>query len=36
MTYDELVDEVVREGISIYENDHIGKLDGLYVNGTLM
>lgn len=35
MTYEELLDEVAEEGILLYENSHIGKLDGLYVDGTI-
>lgn len=35
MTYEELLNEVDSEGILIFENNHIGKLDGLYVDGTI-
>lgn len=35
MTYEELLDEANNEGILIFENNYIGKLDGLYVNGTI-
>lgn len=35
MTYEELLDEIDKEGILIFENNCIGKLDGLYVDGII-
>ena len=35
MTYEELLDKVNEEGIEIFENNHIGKLKGLYVDNTI-
>lgn len=35
MTYEELLDEVDKEGILLLEDNRIGRLDGLYVDGTI-
>lgn len=35
MTYEELLDKANREGIEIFENNYIGKLKGLYLDGTI-
>lgn len=35
MTYEELLERVSNEGILLFENSCIGKLDGLYVDGTI-
>lgn len=35
MNYEELLDEVNEEGIEIFENNYIGKMKGLYVDGTI-
>lgn len=35
MTYEELLNKTAEEGIEIFENHHIGKLKGLYLDDTI-
>lgn len=35
VTYERLLVEAEKEGLQIFENSHIGKLKGLYIDGTI-